>query len=99
MKDYIATKYINSLECYGDVTLDIIDNVSYCAVIAIKTYLSDLSEKKNHCETPKKPKCFTNLDQKVTKLRKTIVDINVALECERSNNFTRHQLKVRENLH
>ena len=97
--DFIATKYINSLKCNGDVTLDIIDNVIYSAAIAIKTYLSDLSEKKNRCETAKRPKCFTNLDQKVTKLRKTIVHINVVLECERSNNFTRHQLKVREKLY
>ena len=58
-------------------------------MIAIKTY----------CETPKQPKWLTNLDQKVTKLRKTIAHINVVLECKRSNNFTCHQLKVRENLH
>ena len=97
--DFIATKYINSLKCNGDVTLDIIDNVIYSAAIAIRTYLSDLSEKKNRRETPKRPKWLTNLDQKVTKLRKTIAHINVVLECKRSNNFTRHQLKVRENLH
>ena len=95
--DFIATKYINSLKCNGDVTLDIIDNVIYSAAIAIRTYLSDLSEKKNRRETPKRPKWLTNLDQKVTKLRKTIAHINVVLECKRSNNFTRHQLKVREN--
>ena len=39
------------------------------------------------------------LDQKVIKLRKTIAHINVVLECKRSNNFTHHRLKVRENLH
>ena len=93
--DFIATKYINSLKCNGDVTLDIIDNVIYSAAIAIRTYLSDLSEKKNRRETPKRPKWLTNRDQKVTKLRKTIAHINVVLECKRSNNFTRHQLKVR----
>ena len=97
--DFIATKYINSLKCNGDVTLDIIDNVIYSAAIAIKTYLSDLSEKKNCHETPKRPKWLPNLDQKVNKLRKTIAHINIVLECKRSNNFTRHQLKVRENLH
>ena len=97
--DFIATKYINLLKCNGDVTLNIIDNVMYSAAIAIKTYLYDLSEKKNRRETPKRPKWLTNLDQKVTKLRKTIAHINVVLECRRSNNFTRHQLKVRENLH
>ena len=58
--DFIATKYINSLKCNGDVTLDIIDNVIYSAVVAITTYLSDLSEKKNRRETPKRPKWFTN---------------------------------------
>ena len=51
--DFIATKYINSLKCNGDVTLDIIDNVIYSAAIAIKTYLSDLSEKRNRRETCK----------------------------------------------
>ena len=40
-----------------------------------------------------------NLDQKVIKLGKTIAHINIVLECKRSNNFTRHQWKVRENLH
>ena len=35
----------------------------------------------------------------MTKLRKTKAHINVVLECRRSNNFTRHQLIVRENLH
>ena len=35
--NFIATKYIDSLKCIGDVTLDIIDNVIYSAVIAIKT--------------------------------------------------------------
>ena len=93
--DFIATKYINSLKCNGDVTLDIVDNVIYSAPIAIKTYLSDLSEKRNRRETPKRPNWFTNLDQKETKLRKLIAHINVVLECKRSNNFTRHQLKVR----
>ena len=93
--DFIATKYINLLKCNGDVTLNIIDNVMYSAAIAIKTYLYDLSEKKNRRETPKRPKWLTNRDQKVTKLRKTIAHINVVLECKRSNNFTRHQLKVR----
>ena len=97
--DFIATKYIISLKCNGDVTLDITDNVIYSAAIAIKTYLSDLSEKKNCRKTPKRPKWLANLDQKLTKLRKTIAHINVVLECKRSNNFTRHQLKVRENLH
>ena len=97
--DFIATKYIDSLKCDGEVTLDIIDNVIYSAAIAIKAYLSDLSEKKNRRERPKRPKWLSNLDQKVTKLRKTIAHINVVLECKRSNNFTRHQLKVRENLH
>ena len=66
-----------------------------CAAISIKTYLTDISEKKNHRETPKWPKWLTNLDQKVIKLRKTIAHINVVLECKRSNNFTHHQLKVR----
>ena len=68
-------------------------------MITIKTYLSDLSEKENHQEIPKQPKWLSNLDQKVIKLRKTIGHINVVLECKRSNNFTRHQLQVRENLH
>ena len=93
--DFIATKYINSLKCNGDVT----DNVIYSAAIAIKTYLSDLSEKKHRRKTPKRPKWLANLDQRLTKLRKTIAHINVVLECKRSNHFTRHQLKVRENLH
>ena len=97
--DFIATKFINSLRCNGDLTLDIIDNVIYSAAITIKNYLSDLSEKKNRRETPKRPKWLTNLDQKVTKLRKTIAHINVVLECKRSNNFNRHQSKVKENLH
>ena len=97
--DFIATKYINSLKCNGDVTLDITDNLIYSAAIAIKTYLFDLSEKKNRRETPKRPKWFINRDQKVAKLRNTIAHINVVLECKRSNNFTRHQLKVREDLH
>ena len=70
--DFIATKYIDSLKCNGDVTLDIIDNVIYSAVIAIKTYLSDLSKKKNHCKTPKQPKWLSNLDQKVIKLQTLI---------------------------
>ena len=93
MIDFIATKYIDSLKCDCDVTLDIIDNVIYSAAIAIKTYLSDLSEKKNRRETPKRPKWLSNLNQKVIKLRKTIAHINVVLECKRSTNFTRHQLK------
>ena len=97
--DFIATKYINSLKCNGDVTLDIIDNLIYSAAIAIKTYLFDLSEKKNRRETPKRPKWLINRDQKVAKLRNTIAHINVVLECKRSNNFTRHQLKVREDLY
>ena len=97
--DFIATKYINSLKCNGDVTLDIIENVIYGAAIVVKTYLSDLSEKKNRRETIKRPKWLTNFDQKVTKLRKTIALINVVLKCKRSNNFTHHQLKVRKNLH
>ena len=50
--DFIATKYINSLKCNGDVTLDIIDNVIYSAAIAIETYLSDLSEKKTIAKHP-----------------------------------------------
>ena len=62
--DFIATKYINSLKCNSDVTLDIIENVIYGAAIVVKIYLSDLSEKKNRRETIKRPKWLTNLDQK-----------------------------------
>ena len=51
--NFIATKYIDSLKCNGGVTLDIIDNIIYSAAIAVKTYLSDLSEKKNCRKTPK----------------------------------------------
>ena len=97
--NFIATKYIDSLKCNGGVTLDIIDNIIYSAAIAVKTYLSDLSEKKNCRKTPKWPKWLSNLDQKVIKLRKMIAHINIVLECKRSNNFTCHKLKVKENLH
>ena len=97
--NFIATKYINSPKYNGGITLNIIDNVIYKAAIAIRTQLSDLSEKKYRRETPKQPKWLTNLEQKVTKLRKMIAHISVVLEYKRSNDFTRHQLKVRENLH
>ena len=81
------------------ITLDIIDNVSYSVAIAITTYLSDLSEKKKCRETPKRLKYLRNVDKKLIKLRKTIAHFNVVLECKRSNNFSRQQLKVKENLH
>ena len=61
------------------------------------TYL--IYQEKNPRKTTKRPKWLTNLDQKVTELKKTIAHINVFLEWKRSNNFTRHQLKLRENLH
>ena len=70
----------------------------YTAAVTANEHMGDLKEKANQRpKTYNPPKWITNIENKINSLRKTIGQLTTVINCKKTERFTKHQKKLREN--
>ena len=69
----------------------------YTAIATASEHKDDLKESTNqHPKTYNPQKWITNIENKITNLRKTIGQLTTVINCQKTERFTKHQKTLRE---
>ena len=70
----------------------------YTAAVTANEHMGDLKEKANQRpKTYNPPKWITNIENKINNLRKTVGQLTTIINSQKTERFTKHQKKLREN--
>ena len=90
----VANRHLQNID---DVTFWEINVTLYAAAVSVKQYTDDLKQiKYEPIRKNSAPGWIKKLEHSIERIRKEIAQLNVMIECKKTNTYSKHQLKLKQ---